>query len=1144
MKRNLLIILAAMIMTSFSALAQSYSATFRSASPKEAVAILRKATGHDFVYQKSLLDAIKANVNGNYKNLSLTDLLDRTVVNQLNMSYKVTGNTVTLNKAEEKPVNKNEITGIVVDEQGEPLPGVTIFVKGQKGLGTATDINGHYSINVTEPVNELTFSYVGMKPQTIKAKAGSSVPVRLMSMTSELDEMVVTGYQTISKERAAGSFTKVDAKDLKAQTISSVDGMLEGHVAGYSQGRIRGVTSMQGVTSPLYVVDGFPVESTRVGYAGGGFSEYSPSINVDDIESITVLKDAAATSIYGARAANGVVVITTKRANKGKLNVRASATFSANPYSHYKEYLADSSDIIGEARAWMKQNPNFQGPGAQSYSERMLTAYDNLSPEKKTVYQYYAGVISEKEFNDKFDKWEKMGYNYYDEVDKLQYRTSTSQRYNLNISSSSDRNNFVATIAYNRFNSSLKDSWSQDFDVSIRNRLDMTRWLTLDLGTAVIYESSYSPSYNLYNPGFATTPFMSLYNEDGSTYISKMEERISESRLNTINRYGLYSEDIDPFHDRGLSNTTSSNLTTRLQAKLNLKFTDWLNFSTQFQYEFGNYHDKEFQDKTTYNVRKAINDFASTDDEINAIYNKPYGDIYQHGINSQQAWNFRTQLDFDKTFAEIHQVTAIAGMEMRHNKTRYESNTYYGYDEQLLKWTTVDQTSIQSINGALFGYPWIGQNEFAWLREIMNRFISFYGNVAYSYDDKYILNGSIRTDRTNLYGTSSKYQGKPTWSVGAAWRIEREKFMYGIEWVNLLKLRASYGIGGNIAKDQWPYMVAYYTTNTTPGVGGTSGTISSRANPSLRWEKTTTFNIGVDFALFNNRLGGSLEYYNKKGTDLLASVNGVSVEGQGYFTNTMNNGEMTNRGVELQLNGDVIRLKDWTWNLQGVLGYNHSNVDYVSCEAPDFFSMLYYSQQYPRIGKPYTAYYGYQWEGLNEEGFPQVSDADGKIYKYYPPSKVEDLVYLGSFTPTWNGSFTTNLRYKDFTLSALLMFEGGHVMQCPQYRFKDRWKEPGDEKFTNIPKYTATENYMEPAIDMSMYTNSSAVIKDATNLKIRNIALMYNIPYSICSKFYANEVYLRFAVENVATFAKSRIAKYSMNGFEKPNYVISLNLTF
>lgn len=344
----------------------------------------------------------------------------------------------------------------------------------------------------------------------------------------------------------------------------------------------------------------------------------------------------------------------------------------------------------------------------------------------------------------------------------------------------------------------------------------------------------------------------------------------------------------------------------------------------------------------------------------------------------------------------------------------------------------------------------------------------------------------------------------------------------------MLKLRVSYGIGGNIAKDTWPYMTAYYSTNTKPGIGGISGSISSRPNPNLRWEKTTTVNVGFDFAIFNNRLNGSVDIYNKKGTDLLANSNGVSVEGQGYSTTTINNGEMTNRGVELNISGTVFTNRDWTWSMQGVLSYNKSKVDYVNVEAPVGFLQIDQPQAFPRVGDPFNSIYGYRYAGLDENGIPGVYYANGDIEKnnYYGMS-LDDIVYLGNNVPTYSGSLSTTLRWRDFTLSALMLFEGGHQLNVPYYTYNDRWHQPGDEAFTDIPRYVSGEN-PDFYSNIELYTKSSAAVKDADNIRIRNISLSYNLPRNICSKFYAQGLRLTAGIENVATFAKSKQVKYAL----------------
>ena len=1038
------------------------------------------------------------------------------------------------------------ISGIVVDENDEPLAGATVreipLSSDNSVAMVITDLNGHFSLTVPQTTTEIEAYFLGYLTKKVKLTSADSYKIALQPNDEMLDEVVVTGYQTLSKERTTGSFAKIDRKQLENQRITSVSDMLEGHIAGYTDGKIRGTTSMQGVTTPLYVVDGFPVERTEVTYAGGGFSESVPDINIDDIESITVLKDAAATSIYGARAANGVIVITTRKAQKGKVNVMASATFSVTPYKRYNTYTPDAAEVIAEARDWMSQNPNFSGDGAVDYAENMLRNSSNLSPHVKAIYQRYAGMLSEQQLNSMLDNWASQGYRYYDEVDDIERRDATTQRYSLSISSSGERNSFVGTVSYNRDNYNAIHSYRDALDISLRNTIDMTRWLSVDLGAYVNYSGSQTQTYFLSSPGFTVAPYMSFYNEDGSTIVSRQEDRLTQSRLNAINKYGLYNEDIDPMDELGRSNSTTSDLLTRVYARLNFKITDWLRFTTQFQYEFGNFQRKQISEQETYAVRSKINNFASSPDGVNAKFNLPYGDIYSNGTNDQRTYNFRNQLDFNKTFAGVHDITAIAGMEMRHNKTRFESNTLYGYDDDLNQWTVVDQSAIQSFSNAIFSRPWIAATDFASINELTNRFISFYGNAAYAFDNRYMINGSIRTDRTNLYGTSSKYQGKPIWSTGVAWRIDQEEF-FKAGWVNMLKLRASYGIGGNIAKNRWPYTVAYYSTNTHPGVGGIQGSISSRPNPKLRWEKTTTTNVGVDFALFTNRLNGSVEYYNKKGTDLLASSNGISVEGQGFSTNVINNGEMTNRGFELNVNGVIIQNRDWSWSAQGVIGYNHSKVDYVNVEAPVYFLQLDQPEAFPRVGVPFTALYGYKWAGLSADGLPQVYDAEGNVCSSNTPTNLDDIIYLGSYTPTYSGSLSTNLRWRELTLSALFLFEGGHKLRCADFTYNDRWKNPGDEAVTDVPRYVAGEN---PSLycNMDLYNRSSAVIRDASNIRFRNISLTYNVPGLWCSKFYAKDARLMLGVENIAVFAKSKAAKHAIGGYQKPTYMLSLNLGF
>lgn len=760
------------------------------------------------------------------------------------------------------------ISGIVVDENGAPLPAAHIRqvsqTKGEELAAVITDMNGHFRLTLLRTAKEIEVSFLGYESKKVRLTSAESYRIALEPASELLDEVVVTGYQTISRERATGSFAKVDSKKLETQRLSSVGSLMEGRIAGYSDGKIRGVTSMNGLTTPLYVIDGFPVEKT-ISDGRGNWVENVPDLNIEDIENITVLKDAAATSIYGARAANGVVVITTKKAGKNQLNVSFSATLTVRPYHFYTGHLAGTADMIEMEKEWAAMNPNLQGEGASGYAQNLLdnaSMYSYLGAQ--AILKHHTGAISETQMEQTLHELASRGFRYYDDVKKYGKRNPFSQQYNLNIGRGTEKNTFNASLSYRNNREEDKYTDSESFGLNLLNTTRLTSWLTLDLGTYLNYGDGTTQSYNLTSPGYNYVPYSSLLNGDGSYYTNTAADRYSKSQQEIISSYGLYSMDITPLDELGRNLLKSRNFSNRTFARLNLKFTDWLRYAASFQYEVGEYKTSQLQDKESYDVRNKVNAFATdADGSSRVVYNLPYGNIYTTGTNSIRAYNFRQQVDFNKTFAEKHDVTALFGMEIRENKTEYNNRKYYNYDPALLTYDLIDERVLSNTyTGVLGSYVSFSKNDISSIYELVNRFVSFYGNAAYTYDSKYMVTGSIRWDRTNLFATGSKYQKKPIWSVGAAWNVDKESF-FEVPFVNMMKFRFSYGIGGNIAKNSAPYMTAYYNNNTH--VGGIEGTISNRPNPDLRWEKTTTTNIGVDFSMFRNRLNGSIEYYNKIG---------------------------------------------------------------------------------------------------------------------------------------------------------------------------------------------------------------------------------------------------------------------------------------
>ncbi len=1118
-----------------------------------------RETGYSFVYNNTSLDlsrTVTVNVSSPDINVVLEAVFEGTGITWILMDKQIAlrQEEVAQNNQEAAPQQGvRKIRGQVLDNEDIPLVGADVLVKGTTA-GVYTDVDGYYEIEVPDnPEVSLVFNFFGMKPHEELIGSRDRINVILFPDVEMLDAVVVTGYQTISKERTTGAFAKVNSEQFETQRISNVSTMLEGRVAGLTDGQIRGVTSMNGLTTPLYVIDGFPVEkTTNDGY--GNWVESVPDINPEDIQSITVLKDAAAASIYGARAANGVVVITTKRAQKDQMNVSFSATLSLQPYSTYADkYLADAATMVELEREWAAQNPNLQGAGAAAYAQGLLDDNTFTTQGIRALLRGYAGQMTQSEVDAQLAALAAMGYSYYDDIKRYGARNPFSQQYNLSFGRGSEKNTFNASITYRNNLESDKYTDNDDIGINIQNTTQITKWLTLDVGTYLNYGSGSTQSFSLFSPGYTYMPYDRLVNGDGSYYTNRQEDRYSAYNMSILNSNGLYNLDITPLDEIKMNLTRQKNFSNRTYARLAIKFTDWLKYTASFQYEYANYATEQLRSKDSYDVRNTVNTYASANGDGTATFNIPYGNIYFTSNNITRAYNFRQQLDFNKTFAGKHEVTALVGTETRENKNNYENRTLYNYDPDLMTYSLIDQVGLSSM-GSIWGWGSFTTQNTAYLLELINRYVSFYGNAAYTYDGRYTVTGSIRWDKTNLFSTGSKYQKRPIWSVGASWNIDREEFMQGADWVNMLKLRFSYGIGGNIAKNSAPYMTAYFGSNQH--VGGISGTIQSRPNPNLRWEKTATTNVGVDFSLLDNRLSGTVEYYYKNGTDLLANTNGVPTEGWGYSTYTINNGEMVNEGFEISLNGTAVSTSDWRFDIGAIFSYNRNEVTYVNVEAPVSYLLIDYPAAYPRIGNPYNAIYGYQWAGLSAQGTPQLYDRNGELYDDMTPSDIEDLLYFGTTVPVYSGALNLNLRWRNWELAAQFLFEGGHKMRNTSLpfingsiapvsnRIADRWQQPGDEAHTDVPRYISSENPLYNYNYYTMYAQSSVNIIDASNLSLNNLSLTYRLPSNACSKLAMKGARIMAAAENLFMVAASPEAKYLLGGYNKPTFILGVYLNF
>lgn len=1044
-----------------------------------------------------------------------------------------------------------QIKGTVVDANDEPLIGATVVVKGTQ-IGCVTDIDGNFQLEAA-PGSVLVVSYIGMRSREITVKDGSSLKVKLESDAELLDEVVVTGYQTLSKERSTGSFAKVTPATLETKRMDNLASMLEGRVAGYVDGRIRGVTTMNAVANPMVVIDGFPVENTTLD-KGGRTTDAMPDLNPEDIESVTVLKDAAAASIYGARAANGVIVITTKKAKQGKAEVGFSSTFTVQPYRQYTGSQTNSADIIALERAWAAQNAALLAGGESALGVAADIRENGPMPSQGVdiLLNMYTSQLDMATGDKLLDQLAKSGQLYSDQVAKYAKRNPFSQQYSLRVAKTTDKNSFNMSASY--WNNRYEDINSGDkkLGINLNNTLQIASWLQADMGVYLKYGTADSQYFNPLQPGYAVMPYDRLVAADGS-YVAAPSQN-NQSRRDLIQQNGLYPEILVPMKELNYQLAKTKEFGSRAFGKLKFDFTDWVNYNVMFQYETNDSNVDRLREREAYDVVSLLNNFASLN-QGKVVYNLPEGDILYTSNNRSRSYNFRQQLNFNKRFNDRHSLVWILGQEVRHSKLEYNDMSLYGYDPELLTWPAINEKDLASFSGIL-GAAQLSHDNVMSKKELVNRFVSFYSNASYTFNDRYVVSGSLRWDRSNLWGTSSKFQNKPLWSVGGSWNVDRESF-FDVSWINMLKLRTSYGIGGNIGRNTAPYLIAqYFASIYGPGL---TGVVVSPPNKDIRWEKTTTFNIGFDFSVLNNRLQGSFDYYHKDSDDLLANINGSPTQGFGYAVLTTNNGRMVNQGIELTLNGGIIRNRNFSWDATLLYALNKNEVKSVAVVPSNYDSRLTMPTSYPTVGNPLNGLYAYRWAGLNSQGDPQVYDAQGNVTSE-DVRDADAIVYQGTTVPVHSGSFTNLLRYKNFEFSLMLLFEAGHKIRDPfpatismgdgrirstNKAIRDRWQKPGDELHTDVPRLlfsNDTEHYNN--YRNKLYQYSDLLVYSAANIRLHNLSLAYRLPSAVCKKAYLSSVKVQFNVENVATLAFDHRAHEALGGKLMPNFVLGLYLNF
>ncbi|WP_173003228.1 SusC/RagA family TonB-linked outer membrane protein [Chitinophaga sp. SYP-B3965] len=983
------------------------------------------------------------------------------------------------------------VSGKVMDVQGRPIAGATVSLRGQ-GRGQGTDGNGNFEFANIPADATLLISSIGFGAKQYRVAGQRELVIKLDSLIRDIQgvEVVSTGYQNMAKERATGSFELVDNKLLNRRVSANALDRLEGVVNGLvfnknAQGRanesaisIRSRGTIFANPNPLIVVDNFPYPADI------------STINPNDIETITVLKDAAAASIWGAYSGNGVIVITTKKGRNNqplkvsfnsnvsvseKPNLRSIPRFKADNYIDYEKYLFDN--------------------GYYSTDENSTT-HPLLSPAVEIFIKQRDGLISEAQMNNELNLLRQN--DVVAEQSKYFYRPAVNQQYAVNLSGGGRNQNYYISLGYDKGNQTLVGNSTERISINAKNSLLLLKdKLQVNLG---VYFSKQNMDLGGVESINSLEPYYSLGTKSDPLSAGR---QYRESFLDTAGQGKLLDWRYYPLAEIGLNRNTSKSIDYRFDAGLSYKILDGLDVSFNYQYANGNSANRLLYDKDSYYTRDLINQYSDVNYSTNQVNRAiPLGAIVDLDDLKTAASSLRGQVNYAKTFNSIHELAIIAGAEQRELVNNRTNRRLYGYDTELGVEAQVDFNKEYPIfnNNGLRRIPLLYPIS---LYNSVNRFRSYYANGSYSFDRRYILSGSVRKDESNLFGVKTNQKGVPLWSVGGAWNISNESFFKSTV-VSYLKLRATYGLNGNV--DNSLSAVATASAGAVNNYNAPILLVKNPPNPSLRWERTRIINVGMDFRVLTNRISGSVDLYNKKGDDLISSspIDPTS----GITTFVGNTANIEGKGFDIMLKSIIID-KKFRW--QNTLIFNHSKekVTEYKLDFGRLNTLFYNSIINPVVGRPLYSVYAYKWAGLDPAtGDPQSYLKGGASKDYsalYSSTDINDAVYIGNAKPTYFGSFINSFDWKGISLTVNITYRLDYYIRKPSLQYSgilgnsgaiedeyvNRWKKAGDEGHTNVPSMIYPSNSLRDLL----YANAEINVLKGDHIRIQDIRLDYPIKF-------------------------------------------------
>lgn len=997
------------------------------------------------------------------------------------------------------------LTGTVLAGK-EPLVGANLRLLKSKRTATANE-EGKFTFQQVALPDTLLITFMGFKAQVKPLYTlQNPLTINLEPLAGELKEVIVnTGYQKLAAGRATGSYSLIDSSLFNRQIGTDIFRRLEGITpsllydkrggeGAVTRFSIRGLSTLTaGVsTQPLIILDNFPYEGDVA------------QINPNDVESITILKDAAAAAIWGTRAGNGVVVITTRNAkSKQPLSFSLVANTSVVEKPDLFRYPAMSSADFLSVEKYLYDR-GFYNTAITNVRNRPV-----LSPYVELLEDQRLGRVNQNQVATQLSIWEQTDIR--NDFNKYFQQQGIRQQYSLNYAAGAGQLSYAGSVGFDKNRSNLVGD--DDQRLSIRNRVSLKPHPKLQLQAGILYTRTQAQnnalgSLNSLRPNGGKSnyyPYARLADEEGNALA--LEQNYRKRYTDTTGRGLLQDWAYRPLDEIALANNRNRSYDMLLDVQADYQLFPTLKASIQYRFQNNSSQQNNNYSPETYFTRNLINRYSSISG--NTITRRiPLGSIIDETNGQLLAHGLRGQLNFSKDW-NVHQLELLAGAELRERENTATTNRLYGFDDLIFQSSPVDLVTAFPIYGLLAANSSIPNNNFQ--SSLLNRNVSYFFNASYHYTKRYSFSLSARRDASNIFGVNANQKGVPLGSVGAAWHIDQENF-YNWSFMPRLNLRASYGYTGNVnnsssALTTIRYEQLFLNINTFTGLP--QATIVNPPNPDLRWETVGIFNIAADFETKDSRLRGNISYFHKQATDLIGLV-AVDATTGGTGTRSLNSAALRNQGFELELQAQIMKQNDFQWQSNFLFSSSKNRVTKYLFEptSPSFY-VGNGSGITPIVGKPAYGIVSYRWAGLDpNNGDPQlqVNGAVSKDYTAIPNQvKFEDLIFHGPSLPVYFGAFRQDFTYKQMSLSFNMSYKLGYFYRrtglsysslynqwaaSPEYAM--RWQQTGDEAFTQVPSIIYPAN----ANRDNAYTQADIMVEPGDHIRLQDIRLAYQFKAS------------------------------------------------